>query len=99
MLKALPADRWNYETAAHLLNRAGFGGPPTVIEKLADLGPDEALSSLLDYEQYPDPTPDPDWAKPDPDGVKQLRDAAKNAHRRTNAASCISRRCACNFSA
>src|SRR5215472_2857659 len=79
MLKALPADRWNYEAAAHLLNRAGFGGPPAVIEKLADLGPDAALSTLLDYEQYADPTPNPDWAKPDPEGAKQLRDAARNA--------------------
>jgi hypothetical protein len=79
MLKALPAERWNYEAAAHLLNRAGFGGPPAVIQKLADLSPDAALSTLLDYEQYADPTPDPDWAKPDPEGVKRLRDAAKNA--------------------
>ena len=67
MLKALSADRWNYETAAHLLNRAGFGGPPAVIQKLADLGPDKAVSSLLDYENIPDPTPDPAWAKPDPE--------------------------------
>ena len=37
MLKAPPNDRWNYEMAAHLLNRAGFGGPPADIEKLADL--------------------------------------------------------------
>ena len=79
MLKPLSTDRWNYETAAHLLNRAGFGGPPAEIEKLADLGHDAAVSSLLDYEKIPDPTPDPGWAKPDPDGVKQLRDAAKNA--------------------
>ncbi len=79
MLKALPAARWDYDTAAHLLNRAGFGGPPTVIEKLADLNPDDALSTLLDYERFADPTPAPDWAKPDPEGVRQLRDAARNA--------------------
>jgi uncharacterized protein (DUF1800 family) len=79
MLKALPAARWDYDTAAHLLNRAGFGGPPAAIEKLADLSPDAALSTLLDYEQYADPTPDPDWAKPDPEGVRRLRVAAKYA--------------------
>ena len=79
MLKALPADRWDYDTAAHLLNRAGFGGPPAVIENLADRTPDDALSALLDYEQYSDPTPNPDWAKPDPEGVRQLREAARNA--------------------
>jgi len=79
MLKALPAARWDYDTAAHLLNRAGFGGPPAVIEDLAGLSPDDALSTLLDYERYADPTPDPDWAKPDPEGVRQLREAARNA--------------------
>ena len=79
MLKSLSADRWNYETAAHLLNRAGFGGPPAEIQKLADLGPDRAVSSLLDYENIPDPTPDPAWAVPDPEGIKNLRDAIQKA--------------------
>ncbi len=79
MLKALSAGRWDYDTAAHLLNRAGFGGPPSVIQSLADLDPDAALSTLLDYERYADPTPAPVWAKPDPDGVRQMRDTARNA--------------------
>ena len=65
--------------AAHLLNRAGFGGPPADIQKLADLTPDQAISSLLDYENIPDPTLDPDWARPNPDEVKQLRESLKNA--------------------
>ncbi len=59
MLKPLAKDGWNYETAAHLLNRAGFGGPPEEIARLTDLGHDAALSSLLDYEKIPDPTPNP----------------------------------------
>jgi len=79
MLKSLSAARWDYETAAHLFNRAGFGGPPVVIEKLADLNPDDALSTLLDYERIPDPTPAPDWARPDPEGMRRLRDEVKNA--------------------
>ena len=74
MLKALSEHEWDYETAAHLLNRAGFGGPPVEIEKLANLNQDEAISLLLDYEKIPDPTPNPDWAKPDPDRMKQIRD-------------------------
>ena len=65
MLKPLATDGWNYETAAHLLNRAGFGGPPDAVAKLTDLGHDAALSSLLDYEKIPDPTPNPAWAVPD----------------------------------
>ena len=79
MLKSLSADRWNYVTAAHLLNRAGFGGPPAAIQRLADLGPDKAVSSLLDYEIIPDPTPAPVWAVPDPEGNRRLRDAAQKA--------------------
>ncbi|HEY4417423.1 MAG TPA: DUF1800 domain-containing protein [Verrucomicrobiae bacterium] len=79
MLKALDKDKWNYQMAAHLLNRAGFGGPPAQIQKLADLGMDGAAASLLDYEKIPDPTVNPDWAHPNPDEVKQYRDAIKNA--------------------
>jgi uncharacterized protein (DUF1800 family) len=74
MLKPLPSERWSYETAAHLLNRAGFGGPPSEIQKLADLGPDQAISLLLDYEKIPDPTPNPIWAIPDPVEMARLRD-------------------------
>ena len=79
MLKSLSADRWNYEKAAHLLNRAGFGGPPDAIQKLADLDLNKAVSSLIDCENIPDPTPDPIWAKPDPEAMQQLRDAAQKA--------------------
>lgn len=64
--------------AAHLLNRAGFGGSPAEIEKLAAMGHEKAVSSLIDYEKIPDPTTDPDWAHPDP-GKAERRRAAKNA--------------------
>ena len=78
MLKPLANSDWNYAKAAHLLNRAGFGGSPAEIEKLADLGPDKAVSHLLDYEKIPDPTPNPDWAHPNPDEIQKLRDAVRN---------------------
>ena len=78
MLKPLSSDRWNYSTAAHLLNRAGFGGPPADIQNLADLGPAKAVASLLDYEAISDPTLNPDWAKPNPEEVLKYRDAIKN---------------------
>jgi uncharacterized protein (DUF1800 family) len=74
MLKPLSEQKWDYAMAAHLLNRAGFGGTPSEIEKLADLGHDEAVSSLLDYEKIPDPTLNPDWAKPDPVRMAKIRD-------------------------
>jgi len=66
MLTPLSDKQWNFATAAHLLNRAGFGGPPAEIEYLVQLGLDKAVMRLLDYERIPDNTPNPAWAKPDP---------------------------------
>jgi len=74
MLKPLSEKDWNYSTAAHLLNRAGFGGTPEEIKILAGLGPDNAVARLLDYESTPDPTPNPDWAKPNPEEVIKYRE-------------------------
>ena len=79
MLKPLSSGQWNYSTAAHLLNRAGFGGTPEEIQKLADLGMDQAVSLLLDYENIPDPVPNPDWAKPNPEEIARFREGIKNA--------------------
>jgi uncharacterized protein (DUF1800 family) len=74
MLDPLPASRWNYSAAAHLLNRAGFGGAPKDIQQLLDLGPDEAVAYLVDYERIPDTSPAPDWAKPDSERVHKFRE-------------------------
>src|SRR5437667_12150908 len=78
MLKPLPSTRWDFTTAAHLLNRAGFGGTPAEIEKLVALGPEQAASHFIDYEKIPDSTRDPVWAKPDPDRVQRFM-AARSA--------------------
>ena len=72
MLKPLNAAKWNFENAAHLLNRAGFGGPPAEIEKLVALGHSQAVSSLVDYEKISDPAIDPVWARPDPERQQRL---------------------------
>jgi len=48
MLKPLSAEKWNFTTAAHLLNRAGFGGTPEEIGRLAEMGLEEAVSHLED---------------------------------------------------
>jgi uncharacterized protein (DUF1800 family) len=79
MLKPLSSSQWNYDMAAHLLNRAGFGGPPAEIQNLADLSQAEAISSLLDYEKIPDPTPAPIWAHPEPDRLAELRQINQTA--------------------
>ena len=67
MLEPLPASHWNATTAAHLLNRAGFGGSPDEIENLRKMGLDGAVSWLINYGQVEDATPPPDWAAPKPD--------------------------------
>jgi uncharacterized protein (DUF1800 family) len=72
MLQRLAPERWNYSTAAHLLNRAGFGGTPVEIQKLAALGLDKAVDSLLDFGGAE--IEDPGWAKPDPDRRERLRE-------------------------
>lgn len=74
MLKPLSKDNWHLESAGHLLNRAGFGGSPDGIQNLADLGHEQAISSLIDFENIHDPWLNPDWAKPDPARQAQIRD-------------------------
>ena len=66
MFEPLPASQWNATTAAHLMNRAGFGGSPADIENLRRMGLEGAVSWLLDYDKIPDDTPAPDWAHPIP---------------------------------
>ncbi len=41
---------WCYERAAHLLERAGFGGTPGEVAHLAALTPQQAVDYLVDYE-------------------------------------------------
>jgi hypothetical protein len=41
---------WNYDFAAHLLERAGFGGTPAEIEVLARMTPAQAVARLVRFE-------------------------------------------------
>ena len=75
MLKPLPSERWDFTTAAHLLNRAGFGGPPAEINGLVELDPARAVSRLVDFESVVETDPDPAWAKPDPERAEHLKSA------------------------
>src|SRR5947209_14866462 len=47
---------WNYDRAAHLLERAGFGGTPEEIRGLAALTPNEAVKRLVYYQTVEDVT-------------------------------------------
>jgi uncharacterized protein (DUF1800 family) len=73
MLNSLPASKWNYSTAAHLLSRAGFGGPPQEVQRLVNMGLDAAVASFLDYQSIPEDFTTPDWAKPDPQRAETQR--------------------------
>lgn len=48
-MSPISAADWGYERAAHLLERAGFGGTPAEIERLARMSPEAAVASLVDY--------------------------------------------------
>jgi uncharacterized protein (DUF1800 family) len=48
-LKPIAGARWGSAQARHLLWRAGFGGTPAQVSRLASLGPEGAVSALLDF--------------------------------------------------
>ncbi len=76
-LNLLSNANWNYKTAAHLLNRAGFGGPPAEIEKLSSMGMEGAVSYLVDYEKIPvELNPGSNFSQPEPNH----EEAAKTSH-------------------
>ena len=49
-LSPISTTDWNYERAAQLLERAGFGGTPEDIGRLAAMTPRQAVDSLVDFE-------------------------------------------------
>jgi hypothetical protein len=49
-LTPIAASDWNYDFAAHLLERAGFGGTPEEIQALAKLTPKQAVARLVRFE-------------------------------------------------
>lgn len=63
--KPTAADPFDTVKAAHLLNRAGFGGTPAEVEKVVKLGPQAAADWLLDF-------PDAGAEKQTPDDVPNL---------------------------
>lgn len=49
-LTPIGPEDWNYDFAAHLLERAGFGGTPDEIAVLAAMTPSDAVQSLVYFE-------------------------------------------------
>ncbi len=64
MLTPLPDSKWNHSTAAHLLNRAGFGGTPDEIERTRQKGLTAAVRDLVDVKPDAANLPPPAWAHP-----------------------------------
>ncbi len=75
MLPQAP-DSWTLFEAAHLLNRAGFGGNPDEIKALHALGRSKAVDSLLNPTEPIGAFPMPDWASREK-AVEELRERGK----------------------
>src|SRR5580692_1560369 len=49
-LTPISAKDWNYDFAAHLMERAGFGGTPQEIQALSKMTPQQAIAKLVRFE-------------------------------------------------
>jgi uncharacterized protein (DUF1800 family) len=73
-------DPFDRVKAAHLLNRAGFGGTEQQIEKVLELGPQDAVEWLLDFpdqgaeEQTPEDVPDLSMIEGHPKNFREVRE-------------------------
>ena len=56
-LAPISAADWDRDKAAHLLERAGFGGTPAEVDRLASMTPSAAVDWIVDYEGAPDVAP------------------------------------------
>ncbi|MDR7537833.1 MAG: DUF1800 domain-containing protein [Armatimonadota bacterium] len=57
-----PSDPWDRAKAAHLLNRAGFGGRPEEVDRVVRMGMEAAVDELIDFERVPESFPPPDFS-------------------------------------
>jgi uncharacterized protein (DUF1800 family) len=74
MLTPFNERHWDLQKAAHLLNRAGFGGTPDEIKAFCELGFDRAVESVLDGPDDSAQFPKPAWAQPQ--NLQEMRQQA-----------------------
>ncbi|MDR7522621.1 MAG: DUF1800 domain-containing protein [Armatimonadota bacterium] len=55
-------DPWDRAKAAHLLNRAGFGGRPDEVERVVRMGLDASVDDLIHFDRVPENFPPPDFS-------------------------------------
>jgi uncharacterized protein (DUF1800 family) len=77
MFSPFPDKLWDRKMAAHLLNRAGFGGTPSEIDTLVAMGPEKAVNSFIHADEDGDLYPRPELLMPDQ--MVELRRREKNA--------------------
>ena len=65
MLTPAPEKTWTKRAAAHLLNRAGFGGSPEQIERVFKSGRKAAITELLSEPDESERFPEPEWMSAD----------------------------------
>ena len=56
-MSPIDAQDWNYAKAAHLLERAGFGGTPEEVARYAAMTPQAAVRHLVRHKDVPNPLP------------------------------------------
>ena len=71
MLTPLAPNQWDPAKAAHLLNRAGFGGTPAHIDSLVQSGMAASVRYLVDGPANPAPVVLPAWAQPQAQQAEQ----------------------------
>lgn len=64
---------WTRQDAAHLLRRAGFGGTPEQIDRLAAMSRKQAVESLLNFDRIPDSAERPTIDRYEPPERRELR--------------------------
>src|SRR5260370_29474052 len=64
MLTPLPNSKWNEAAAAHLVNRAAFGGTPAEIEALRKKGLAAAVRDFIEVSGETANVPPPMWVHP-----------------------------------
>jgi uncharacterized protein (DUF1800 family) len=65
--KPSKSNPWDARKAAHLLNRAGFGGTAEEIETLVRMGPEGAVTDLVRYDRILDTLGPPSWVTTPPE--------------------------------
>lgn len=73
-LSAIQPGEWTRAHAAHLLERAGFGGTPVEVDRLAAMTPEQAVAVLVDYERIPN-----DHVKPFEESDLPMNDLRRDA--------------------